>query len=433
MGSRFTLGDMDISSYAATVAVVLLSAYGIEHFYRRSDKLQVWLNNSLRTGNLRKLVSSSAKSNSETVKEPSPWDERTWWIDEGLFRLENRAIFSKSWLFLAHASRFRKPGDYRTFEIAGFSVLLILGKDNKLRAFHNVCRHRAYTITKKESGSTIVLGCRYHGWSYDTKGKLIKAPEFDGVEGFDKDLNGLWEIKSTVRAGMVFINLDASPVSQEFDMNGENIMKRWKAKDMSCIEEWKVEGDINWKFVAEYLNLGESVDARSAHSLSSYLSRVAKQEALSLCAATTATKLATGELVILRSIPKSAGVTSIECTFYTLNDQDPELEKKTEKFKEELQAEISRLEQLQKAAAKGDENGIEIKEFQDSMARESNLAALKSHLEVERKFGTKIYPAARTQSFSDIGKADDDLCRQLEQTAGAGSFCDVKTRARLDW
>jgi phenylpropionate dioxygenase-like ring-hydroxylating dioxygenase large terminal subunit len=60
-------------------------------------------------------------------------------------------------------------------ELAEFPILIILGKDHIIRAFHNVCRHRAYTITKKPAGSSLVLGCRYHGWSYDTKGNLVKV------------------------------------------------------------------------------------------------------------------------------------------------------------------------------------------------------------------------------------------------------------------
>ncbi|RFU27393.1 hypothetical protein B7463_g8932, partial [Scytalidium lignicola] len=438
MSSKFTMGAIDFSYYAVTIAVVLLSAYGLEHFYRHSDKFSVWLNSSVKTGNLKKLSVSPVKNESEQVKERSPWDEKTWWADEGLFRLENRAIFSKSWLFLTHASRFHKPGDYRTFEIGGFSILLILGKDHQLRAFHNICRHRAYTITKKESGSTIVLGCRYHGWSYDTKGKLIKAPEFDGVEGFDKELNGLWEIKTEVRAGMVFINLEAGTAGQKFELNEkESILKRWRVKDMSYSEEWKVESNLNWKFLAEYFNLDESGDALSSSSLSSYLHSwfQTRQATVGLCPATIATKLPSGELVTLRSIPKSAAITSIECNLYTTNEKDRKLQKKVEQFKEELQAEIKRLEQLQQAAIQSgsDENDVDIKEFQDSAARESNQAALKSHIEAERKLGAKIYPAARNQSFSDIGKADDDLCRHLEQTASAGGLCDAKAQRQLDW
>jgi phenylpropionate dioxygenase-like ring-hydroxylating dioxygenase large terminal subunit len=57
-----------------------------------------------------------------------------------------------------HSSRFNKPGDYFKLEIAGFPFILIMGKDGVINGFHNVCRHRAYPIVKKVSGSSTVLG-----------------------------------------------------------------------------------------------------------------------------------------------------------------------------------------------------------------------------------------------------------------------------------
>jgi len=151
-------------------------------------------------------------------------------------------------MYVTHASRFLKPGDYRTFEIAGFSFIVILGKDRKLRAFHNVCRHRAYAVTKKECGSSIVLGCRYHGWSYDTKGKLIKAPEFENVEGFDKEMNGLWELKTEIRNSLVFVNFETSSNVSALDLGGAaELLTEARVSDLRWATEWKIEGKVNWK------------------------------------------------------------------------------------------------------------------------------------------------------------------------------------------
>lgn len=154
---------------------------------------------------------------------------------------------------MTHTSRFQKPGDYRTFDIADFSFLLILGKDRQLRAFHNVCRHRAYAVTKKECGSSIVLGCRYHGWSYDTRGKLLKAPEFENVKGFEKDLNGLWEVKTEIRESMVFINFDVGNEVTSQVLGGlEMDLRRWRTCEMEWVDEWKVEGNFNWKLAGRW-------------------------------------------------------------------------------------------------------------------------------------------------------------------------------------
>jgi phenylpropionate dioxygenase-like ring-hydroxylating dioxygenase large terminal subunit len=105
-------------------------------------------------------------------------------------------------------------------------------------------------VTKKECGSSLVLGCRYHGWSYDTKGKLVKAPEFDAVPGFDKNVNGLWEIKTEIRESMVFINFDGSSDVSRLDLGcAEDMLKKWKLTQMKCVADWRAEGSFNWKLI----------------------------------------------------------------------------------------------------------------------------------------------------------------------------------------
>lgn len=126
-----------------------------------------------------------------------------------------------------------------------------MGKDRKIRAFHNVCRHRAYTVTRKESGSSTVLGCKYHGWSYDTRGHLVKAPMFDGVPGFKKEENGLFEIEATVSgSGAVWVNLDTGAKDQSINederrnIDGFLGLKQGKTR---WINGRTVEGGFNWK------------------------------------------------------------------------------------------------------------------------------------------------------------------------------------------
>jgi phenylpropionate dioxygenase-like ring-hydroxylating dioxygenase large terminal subunit len=157
---------------------------------------------------------------------------------------------------VTHVSRFRKPGDYLAFTVAGFPFFLILGKDSIIRGFHNVCRHRAYTVTRKPSGSTLVLGCRYHGWSYDTKGQLTKAPHFDDIPGFKKEDNGLFQIWVRPDSqGFVFVNFDAGYDIEDLPMEQ---MKSFAANHRIAtgsvaVASWQVEAKLNWKFVGKYL------------------------------------------------------------------------------------------------------------------------------------------------------------------------------------
>ena len=172
----------------------------------------------------------------------------------------------QTWLYTSHSTRFNKPGDYQSFTIAGFPIFLILGKDGKIRAFHNVCRHRAYTVTKKESGSSLVLGCRYHGWSYNAYGSLTKAPHFDKVPGFDKSQNGLFEIHTLVsKYGFVFVNLRAGVEIPEGHFEGLDEFVETTSRNRFGIMNspstlvWArsqtIDGNFNWKFACMFMNL----------------------------------------------------------------------------------------------------------------------------------------------------------------------------------
>lgn len=176
----------------------------------------------------------------------------SWWTSEKVFELEKRAIFNQSWLFCTHASRFKKAGDYYSFTIAGINFFIIKNKAGELNAFHNVCRHRAYPVIRKEKGSSIVLGCKYHGWSYNTDGLLTKAPHFDEVEGFKKEQNSLFPIQTHVTPqGLIFVNFCNDPDQcMEFDKWFEGLNTELNEFDFSDYEyhmSYELDGQFNWK------------------------------------------------------------------------------------------------------------------------------------------------------------------------------------------
>lgn len=176
----------------------------------------------------------------------------SWWTSTDIYEIEKRSIFYKSWLFVVHESRLKKAGDYLSYTMAGLSFFVIKNKQGQVNAFHNVCRHRAYPVVKKESGSALVLGCRYHGWSYNTDGELTKAPQFDNVQGFEKKENSLYPIRChTTDQGLVFINFDSTeqgPVP--FDDWFKNLQTEMHEYDFSDYEyhmSYELDGQFNWK------------------------------------------------------------------------------------------------------------------------------------------------------------------------------------------
>jgi nitrite reductase/ring-hydroxylating ferredoxin subunit len=131
---------------------------------------------------------------------------------------------------------------------------MILGKDSIVRSFHNVCRHRAFPVARKQSGTATVLGCRYHGWSYDTTGRLTKAPFFEDVPGFDKSQNSLYEIHTKEDSrGFLHINFSTGDGVEKSNppaatTTGKLARVRPQAQLLHTLE---LRGKFNWKLLRE--------------------------------------------------------------------------------------------------------------------------------------------------------------------------------------
>jgi choline monooxygenase len=156
------------------------------------------------------MTTNAELSNATTL--PAAW----YGADPHIWESERRAIFGREWLMVGRTEELPEPGSYLTDIIAGWPIFVIRDRDGILRAFHNVCRHRAGPILWDGQGHCDVLRCRYHGWVYDTKGSLRRTPEFGDAAGFDKQDFGLFPIQAGIWRGHIFVNLDAaaSPLNQ---------------------------------------------------------------------------------------------------------------------------------------------------------------------------------------------------------------------------
>jgi phenylpropionate dioxygenase-like ring-hydroxylating dioxygenase large terminal subunit len=177
-----------------------------------------------------------------------------WYLDPAMLELEKAQIFSRTWQLVGSERQVAAPGDYLTATIADEPIIIARGTDKKLRAFSNVCRHRAGPVASG-CGNRKLFRCAYHGWSYSLDGRLIGVPEFEGVECFDKDLNGLPRFDVESWAGLVFANLDSA--SDRLATILDDLPQRIAHRDLTSMQpaarkEWRV--DCNWKvYVDNYL------------------------------------------------------------------------------------------------------------------------------------------------------------------------------------
>src|SRR5215469_15565206 len=77
------------------------------------------------------------------------------------FAEERNRIFFFTWQMVGHIHQAAKPGDYFTFDLLGEPLLIARGEDGVLRAFHNVCRHRAGPPATG-CGNRKLFRCGYH-------------------------------------------------------------------------------------------------------------------------------------------------------------------------------------------------------------------------------------------------------------------------------
>jgi choline monooxygenase len=177
-----------------------------------------------------------------------------YYFDPQVLAEENRQIFGATWQLVGRSEQVREPGQYFTTTVAEEPVLVVRGSDGALRAMSNVCRHRAGPIAKGE-GKRPVLQCGYHGWTYSLEGRLLKTPEFEGVEGFDRASCTLPRFRAEEWLGLVFVNLDPN-ASTLHDFLGD-LVPDMASRDtggfqLAAEKNWEL--DCNWKvYVDNYL------------------------------------------------------------------------------------------------------------------------------------------------------------------------------------
>lgn len=134
---------------------------------------------------------------------------RDLYCDEGVYRADLEQIWYREWLFALPACALVRPGDYQTLQVGAYPVIVVKGGDGRIRAFHNVCRHRGQRLCAKAAGNVPKLVCPYHQWTYELDGRLLFARDMG--EGFDAAAYGLKKVHCADLGGVVYICLAEVP------------------------------------------------------------------------------------------------------------------------------------------------------------------------------------------------------------------------------
>lgn len=195
------------------------------------------------------------------------------YFDPEFFNLEMQHVFKKSWLYAAHVSELPAPGSYKLFEQLGLSIIISRGKDNVIRAFRNICRHRGSALVLEPKGTARRFVCPYHAWGYSSEGQLVSVSEAQNFKCVDKSELPLLKVRCETWRGFVFINLDEN-AGQPLD----EFLAPWAAQSADFpLEQMSVKGelvfelDCNWKVAYDNFLEIYHVAVVHARTLSLYL------------------------------------------------------------------------------------------------------------------------------------------------------------------
>ena len=189
---------------------------------------------------------------------------------------EQAILFRQHPLLMGFASEWAAPGAFRTEDYAGVPILVARGRDGRLRAFLNVCRHRGAKVAQG-CGKARVFSCPYHAWTYDLSGKVMGIPDERSFPGVRTERPSLAELPLCEKYGLVWvIPTPSADASAGFDVDpwlgglGPELASfgfdTWAFNDKRVIPE-----TMNWKLLVDTFHEGYHIGFLHKESLSSIL------------------------------------------------------------------------------------------------------------------------------------------------------------------
>jgi Rieske 2Fe-2S family protein len=170
-----------------------------------------------------------------------------WYSDPAHYHQELEAFWYAKWIAVAREEELVAAGDWRVVKVGTQSTVLVM--DEKLKAFHNTCRHRGSILCTEESGTfpRKRIVCPYHSWTYDLSGKLVATPRRMETPDFDMKNFPLFEVATQAWGGFVFVCLAQRPPPFEPPTR----FARYGFDKLRIGKRIVADVQANWKLLAE--------------------------------------------------------------------------------------------------------------------------------------------------------------------------------------
>lgn len=191
---------------------------------------------------------------------------------QDFYELEKRELWAKTWLLAGHSDELPTVGSYKLWEAAGMPVILVRGKDHRIRAFFNACTHRGGLLVTEAKGAKTAFACNYHSWTFGLDGMLNFVPDEFEFPELDKAAKGLVPLRCEMWGNFIFVNQDADASSlKDFLGAVYTGLEDLRFDRTTLFAKLDYDVDCNWKFVPENFEEGYHVNTVHKNTVARFL------------------------------------------------------------------------------------------------------------------------------------------------------------------
>ncbi len=160
-------------------------------------------------------------------------------------------LFQPAWHLVGLKTEIANCGDFKTIDLFG-TPLLIRNHQDELRAYLNVCAHRHCMLTDLAQGNCPTIRCQYHGWEYQSDGRVSRVPDGGCFKPFDRENSTLVSYPLETCGDLMFVRLSANGVSLRdylghfYDIVDCRFQHPWQNN-----WHWQKTFECNWKIPVE--------------------------------------------------------------------------------------------------------------------------------------------------------------------------------------
>lgn len=176
------------------------------------------------------------------------------YISPAVMDAEMAKLWPKVWQWACRLEHIPQVGDYVTYDVGRYSILIVHSAPNTIKAYHNACLHRGTQLKASDSaGSATELRCPFHGWSWTLDGGLKNVPCRWDFPHVTDEAFALPQVKVEIWGGFVFVNMDpdAAPLADQIGPLAEHFSGRWDLSNRRISLHLQKELPTNWKAAQE--------------------------------------------------------------------------------------------------------------------------------------------------------------------------------------